>query len=72
MSELRPILAKFMIYFGFFMVVLYLGLGCYILFSPSFPDIPQNIKMVFGFFFIAYGVFRLVRSLMTMKQNRQT
>ena len=70
MSDIKPFLAKFMIYFGFFMVVLYVGLGCFILYPSTLPDIPQNIKFVFGFFFIAYGIFRLVRSLMTLKNNR--
>jgi len=54
-------LTKFMVVFGYFMVAVYLALGV-LLFIPRFyPYIPSNIKFVFAIFFIAYGLFRLVR-----------
>ncbi len=61
-------LAKFMIIFGYFMVAVYLGLGV-LLFIPRFyPYIPSNIKFVFAFFFMAYGLFRLVRMISKKKE----
>jgi hypothetical protein len=52
---------KFMTVFGFFMAVIYIGLGITLLLSGYFAYIPKNIKFVFAFFFIAYGLFRFVR-----------
>lgn len=56
-------LAKFMVIFGYVMVAVYIGLGV-MLFIPGFyPYVPVNLKFVFAIFFIAYGLFRLVRIL---------
>jgi prolipoprotein diacylglyceryltransferase len=52
---------KFMTVFGFFMAATYIVLGITLLLTNYFPDIPKNIKFVFAFFFIAYGLFRFVR-----------
>lgn len=52
---------KFMTVFGFFMAATYIGLGITLLLANSFSYIPKNIKFVFAFFFIAYGLFRFVR-----------
>ena len=52
---------KFMTVFGFFMAATYVGLGIILLFSDYFSYISENIKFVFAFFFIAYGLFRFVR-----------
>ena len=52
---------KFMTIFGFFMAATYIGLGITLFLSNFFPDIPKNIKFVFAFFFIAYGLFRFAR-----------
>lgn len=52
---------RFMTVFGFFMAATYVGLGIVLLLTGFFPNIPKNIKFVFAFFFIAYGLFRFVR-----------
>lgn len=61
----------FMLLFTVFMVVVYIGVGCYLLFSPSFNYVPRNIKVVFSAFFILYGIFRFVRVYPKLfKRNR--
>jgi uncharacterized membrane protein HdeD (DUF308 family) len=60
---------KIMIYFGFFMVALYAGLGILFLFFPVFTYLPPNIKGVFGAFFLLYGIFRLVRLIQKVKES---
>ncbi len=58
--------SKFMIYFGYLMALIYIGLGA-MLFVPSvYPNIPGVLKFSFALFFIAYGFFRLVK-LITKK-----
>jgi len=53
--------SKFMVFFGYLMAVIYIGLGA-MLFIPSiYPGIPRNLKFAFSLFFIAYGLFRLVK-----------
>lgn len=54
-------LAKFMTIFGYVMVVVYIGLGVMLLMPRFYPYIPANLKFAFAIFFIAYGIFRLVR-----------
>jgi hypothetical protein len=59
-------LSKFMGIFGYFMAVIYIGLGV-MLFIPSvYPNIPGVLKFSFALFFMAYGFFRLVK-LITKK-----
>lgn len=57
-----------MIIFGFFMVVLYIGLGATLMFFPAFTYVPKEIRLIFGFFFLMYGAFRLVRLLQKLKE----
>lgn len=66
----NSIFAKIMIYFGFFMVILYIGLGLFLIISPTFDYIPSTMKNVFAIFFIVYGIFRLVRLIMKLKELR--
>jgi hypothetical protein len=51
----------FMAIFGLFMVVIYIGVGLYLLLTDTFNYIPMHIKVVFAAFFILYGIFRFVR-----------
>ena len=60
---------KIMLYFGFFMVALYIGLGSLFLFFPVFTYLPENVKTIFGAFFVIYGVFRLVRLIQKVKES---
>ncbi len=61
-----------MLYFGFVMVVIYLGLGITLMFFKVFTYIPKEIKSIFGFFFFVYGAFRLVRTWQQYKEMRET
>jgi hypothetical protein len=63
MAGNKEFFAKAMIWFGFFMVAVFLGLGLMVIFLPVFSQqIPDpSIRKIFGFFFLAYGVFRLAR-----------
>ncbi len=59
----------FMVIFGLIMVVMYIGLGIYLIVSKSFDYIPTTYKSVFAFFFIIYGVFRFVRIYPNLKNK---
>jgi hypothetical protein len=61
--------SKFMVVFGFIMVACYIGIALFLLLSPSFKYIDLNMRMVFSFFFIAYGLFRLVRLISKIKNQ---
>lgn len=52
-----------MVVFGYLMVIIYIGLGILLMIPKVYPYIPKNVKFVFSLFFIAYGIFRLVRIL---------
>ncbi len=60
----------FMIIFSLIMVVMYIGLGIYLIVSKSFDYIPTTYKSVFAFFFIIYGVFRFVRIYPNLKNKK--
>lgn len=66
----KSFLAKFMFVFGIVMIAVYIGLGVSLIFFPIFMYIPQNMKTIFGIFFLAYGFFRLVRFYMKFKEKR--
>ena len=67
----RKINFDFMVIFSLLMVVLYIGIGIYLLVSKSFDYIPMHIKGIFAVFFIMYGVFRFVRIYPNItKKNR--
>lgn len=55
---------------GFFMAVLYIGIGLYLLFAPYFKYIPNTIRITFCVFFIMYGIFRFVRVYYKYKNDR--
>ncbi len=52
------------------MVAVYIGLGISLLFFPIYKYIPQNMKIIFGIFFLAYGFFRLIRTIMKLNENK--
>jgi hypothetical protein len=64
-------LAKFMNAFGYFMAVLYIGLGSALFFHRVLPAIPKTLKITFSFFFIAYGLFRFVKLRTGDKENKE-
>ncbi len=53
--------SKFMVFFGYLMAVIYIGLGALLFIPYIYPGIPRNLKFAFALFFIAYGFFRLVK-----------
>lgn len=53
--------AKFMIYFGYLMSVIYVCLGLVLLLTDVFPVKPPALKFSFSLFLIAYGFFRLAK-----------
>jgi len=58
---------SFLFYFGIIMVLVYIGLGAWILFGNSFIYLSNNIRFAFSFFIIAYGFFRLIRIIIKYK-----
>lgn len=63
-------LSDFMIVFGFIMVACYIGIGLYLLISNSMKYIDLNMRIIFASFFMVYGLFRLVRLIGKIKENR--
>ena len=61
-------LTKIMIYFGIAVVSIFIGLGITLIFFPYFPFIPSDFKVIMGVFFLVYGIFRLVRLIMQLKE----
>ncbi len=63
--------------FGLFMVLVYIGLGFFVMFFPQFNqrfNIPaeySGIKIFFGIFLIAYGIIRFMRLLPKLKSNQK-
>ncbi len=53
--------SKFMVYFGYLMALIYIGLGAMLFLPRVYPDIPAALKFSFALFFIAYGLFRFVK-----------
>lgn len=61
---------KFMLYFGIVMVAIYIGLGVVLMFLPVFEYIPKNMRVIFGIFFLMYGLLRLTRIYQRLKNDR--
>jgi hypothetical protein len=59
-------LSKFMVFFGYLMAAIYIGLGVLLFIPKVYPYIPGVLKFSFALFFIAYGFYRLVK-LITKK-----
>jgi hypothetical protein len=64
-------ISRFMLIFGIIMVVIYIFLGFSLIFMRIFSYIPKEIKFIFGFFFIVYGVFRAARIYFKYKDSRE-
>ena len=52
---------KALFIFGLIMVLFYITGGFILIFADYFAYIPKNIRVIFGIFFIAYGLFRAAR-----------
>ena len=53
--------SKFMVFFGYLMAAVYVGLGILLFIPRVYPDVPGVLKFSFALFFIAYGFYRLVK-----------
>jgi hypothetical protein len=57
-----------MLFFGYLMAIVYIGIGGMLFIPHVYPGIPRNLKIAFALFFMAYGLFRLVK-LITKKSE---
>ena len=64
----KKFFTKVMIYFGMVMATIFIGLGASLMFLPYFPFLPNDFKVIMGVFFLVYGIFRLVRLVMQIKE----
>jgi uncharacterized membrane protein (DUF2068 family) len=63
-------MSKAFAYFGLVMGAIFIGFGILIIVYP--PDVPviQQNPYIISFIVIIYGLFRIYRSLMTLKSYR--
>lgn len=52
---------KFTRYFSFLVILLYFILGIFVLVSPRFQYLSQEVKVIFAVFLFLYGGFRIAR-----------
>jgi len=50
-----------MLYFGVVMIIVYIVAGSMLIFAPVFTYSPKEFRVIFGIFFVLYGIFRFVR-----------
>jgi len=67
----KNLISKIMIGFGFVMIAIFLGIGSALIFFPVYPYLPRNIKLVLGFFFLAYGFFRVARQIQQIREQKR-
>ena len=60
---------KFNLYFTILIALGFFILATFLLVSPSFASISQELKVIFAIFLYLYGVFRIVRVL-TKRRRR--
>lgn len=60
--------SKFMVYFGYLMALIYIGLGVMLFLPKVYPNIPAPLKFSFALFFIAYGFYRMVKLFNNKKE----
>jgi len=61
--------SQFMILFGAIMTFFYLGIGSYFIFSDSLSYIDKFFRYLIGGTFIFYGLFRLYRTYVKIKEE---
>ncbi len=60
---------QFMVLFGSIMTVFYFGIGLYFIFSGNVSHIDKFIRYLVGGTFIFYGIYRLFRTIMKVKEE---
>jgi uncharacterized membrane protein HdeD (DUF308 family) len=63
--------SKIMLYFGLLMILLYIVAGSVLIFAQVLPDSPKQFKVIFGIFFVLYGIFRFARVYPKLKNRNQ-
>ena len=53
------------------MVAVFLGIGITLAFFPVYSYMPKEIRVIFGFFFMAYGFFRLARLIQQIREQKR-
>jgi hypothetical protein len=48
--------------FSTFMVLFYLGVGCYFIFYSDFSYLDKSVRVIMGSTFLFYGLYRAYRS----------
>jgi hypothetical protein len=62
-NKRRERVARYLRYLGLVMGVFYIGGAGFLLFVPGFGDIPSTTRYIFATLLLAYGSFRVYRSL---------
>jgi hypothetical protein len=57
--------------FSLFMVLVYIGLGIFLLITDKFDYVPSAFRTVFAGILILYGIFRFVRVYFKIKNPEQ-
>ena len=57
----RITFSKVMLYFGLLMIILYISAGFTLIFAKVLINTPKEFRVIFGIFFVIYGIFRFVR-----------
>jgi len=61
---------KFFIYFSLFMALLFIAAGPYIVINPPQHSLILENKYIVGFILSMYGIFRLYRTYMMIKERK--
>jgi len=61
--------SQFMILFGAIMTFFYIGVGLYFILSTDLTNIDKFIRYLVGGTFVFYGVFRLYRTYIKVKEE---
>jgi Na+/proline symporter len=60
---------KYLRYFGFIFVIIFLLLGGLLIFSDYFNYIPKNFRLILASIIILYSAFRMVALVYKLKQK---
>jgi hypothetical protein len=60
---------QFMVLFGGLMTVFYFGIGYYFIFSPNLSYIDNFLRYLFGGTLVFYGIYRLIRTYVKVKEE---
>jgi len=54
--------------FSVFMVIFYIGIGCFFIFYSDMAYLDKPIRVIMGSTFIFYGIYRAFRAYVQIKQ----